>query len=315
MKYILLLLPFFINAQIINVQGSVNSNDGPLGFATISIVDSGYGVTTNENGYFEIQVDSSKDNYLLVSYLGYISKKISLKNIDKDLQNVVVILEEDINGLNEIVVTGSLRDQFVTKSPVKVNVITSKKINSFLPSAGSSVKEIIKLISGAQEVIACGVCYTNSISINGLEGPYTSILLDGIPMYGNLASVYGLSGIPNMMIDRLEIVKGPSSTLYGSEAVAGVINIITKNFEDQPYFSLDVQGTSHSESYINLAMAPKVGKSKTYFGSTWDKKNYYRDYNDDGFGDDINFDRFSLFNKWDIFRKSKKKFIINTNFL
>ena len=314
MKYILLFLPFFINAQIVNVQGSINSNDGPLEFATISIVDSGYGVTSNENGYFEIQVDSSKDNYLLVSYLGYISKKISLKNIDKDLKNLVVVLEEDINGLNEIIVTGSLRDQFVTESPVKVNVITSKKINSFLPSAGSTVKEIIQLINGAQEVIACGVCYTNSISINGLEGPYTSILLDGIPMYGNLASVYGLSGIPSMIIDRIEIVKGPSSTLYGSEAVAGVINIITKNFEDHPYFSLDVQGTSHSESYINLAIVPKVGKSKTYFGSTWDKKNYYKDYNDDGFGDDINFDRFSLFNKWDIFRKSKKKFIINSRY-
>ena len=91
-------------------------------------------------------------------------------------------------------------------------------------------------------------------------------------MYGNLASVYGLSGIPNMIIDRLEIVKGPSSTLYGSEAVAGVINIITKNFEDQPYFSLDVQGTSHSESYINLAMAPKVGKSKTYLDRPGIKK-------------------------------------------
>jgi len=314
MKYILLFLPFFINAQIVKVQGSINSNDGPLEFATVSIVDSGYGVTSNENGYFEIQVDSSKDNYLLVSYLGYISKKISLKNIDKDLKNLVIVLQEDINGLNEIIVTGSLRDQFVTESPVKVNVITSKKINSFLPSAGSTVKEIIQLINGALEVIACGVCYTNSISINGLEGPYTSILLDGIPMYGNLASVYGLSGIPSMIIDRIEIVKGPSSTLYGSEAVAGVINIITKNFEDQPYFSLDIQGTSHSESYINLAIVPKVGKSKTYFGSTWDKKNYFKDYNDDGFGDDINFDRFSLFNKWDIFRKSQKKFIINTRY-
>ena len=86
MKYILLLLPFFINAQIINIQGSVNSNDGPLGFATVSILDTSYGVTSNENGYFEIQVDSSKDNYLLVSYLGYISKKISLKNIDKDFR-------------------------------------------------------------------------------------------------------------------------------------------------------------------------------------------------------------------------------------
>jgi len=63
-----------------------------------------------------------------------------------------------------------------------------------------------------------------------------------------------------------------------------------------------------------LSIAPKVVKSKTYFGLTWDKKNYYKDYNDDGFGDDINFDRFSLFNKWDIFRKSKKKFIINSRY-
>ena len=83
MKYILLFLPFFINAQIVKVQGSINLNDGPLEFATVSIVDSGYGVTSNENGYFEIQVDSSKDNYLLVSYLGYISKKISLKILIK----------------------------------------------------------------------------------------------------------------------------------------------------------------------------------------------------------------------------------------
>ena len=64
MKYFFLFLPFFINAQIINIQGSVNSNDGALDFATISIVDSGYGVTSNENGYFEIPVDSSKMNII-----------------------------------------------------------------------------------------------------------------------------------------------------------------------------------------------------------------------------------------------------------
>ena len=314
MKYFFLILPFIINAQLTNVNGVVKSESGTLGYASVSLLNSENGVIADVNGYFEIEIDLSKDNNLLISYIGHVSKKISLTNKNLNFNNLIVYLEEDINGLNEIVVTGTLKDEYVTESPVKVNVITAKKINSFLPSAGTNITKIVQLINGAQEVIACGVCYTNSISINGLEGPYTSVLMDGIPMYGNLASVYGLNGIPNMIIDRLEIVKGPSSTLYGSEAVAGVINIITKNPKDQPFISLDVQATSHLESYLNMAVTNKIGKTTGYFGVNWDRKNDYDDYNNDGFGDDINLDRISLFNKWNISRKSKKQFIISSRY-
>ena len=314
MKYFFLILPFIINAQLTNVNGCVKSESGTLGYASVSLLNSENGVIADGNGYFEIEIDLSKDNNLLISYIGHVSKKISLTNKNLNFNNLIVYLEEDINGLNEIVVTGTLKDEYVTESPVKVNVITAKKINSFLPSAGSNITKIVQLINGAQEVIACGVCYTNSISINGLEGPYTSVLMDGIPMYGNLASVYGLNGIPNMIIDRLEIVKGPSSTLHGSEAVAGVINIITKNPDDQPFISLDVQVTSHLESYLNMAVTNQIGKTTGYFGVNWDRKNDYDDYNNDGFGDDINLDRISLFNKWNIHRKSKKQFIISSRY-
>ncbi len=314
MKYLFLILPFIINAQLTNVNGVVKSESGTLGYASVSLLNSENGVIADVNGYFEIEIDLSKDNTLLISYIGHVSKKISLTNKNLNFNNLIIYLEEDINGLNEIVVTGTLKDEYVTESPVKVNVITAKKINSFLPSAGTNITKIVQLINGAQEVIACGVCYTNSISINGLEGPYTSVLMDGIPMYGNLASVYGLNGIPNMIIDRLEIVKGPSSTLYGSEAVAGVINIITKNPKDQPFISLDVQATSHLESYLNMAVTNKIGKTTGYFGVNWDRKNDYDDYNNDGFGDDINLDRISLFNKWNISRKSKKQFIISSRY-
>ncbi|MDC6480332.1 TonB-dependent receptor [Flavobacteriaceae bacterium] len=314
MKYFFLILPFIINAQLTNVNGVVKSESGSLGYASVSLLNSENGVIANGNGYFEIEIDLSKYNNLLISYIGHVSKKISLTNKNLNFNNLIVYLEEDINGLNEIVVTGTLKDEYVTESPVKVNVITAKKINSFLPSAGSNITKIVQLINGAQEVIACGVCYTNSISINGLEGPYTSVLMDGIPMYGNLASVYGLNGIPNMIIDRLEIVKGPSSTLHGSDAVAGVINIITKNPDDQPFISLDVQVTSHLESYLNMAVTNQIGKTTGYFGVNWDRKNDYDDYNNDGFGDDINLDRISLFNKWNIHRKSKKQFIISSRY-
>ena len=314
MKYFFLLFPFIISAQLTNISGFVKSESGNLGYASVSLLNSQNGVIANDDGYFEIDIDLSKHNDLLISYIGHVSKKISLKKNNLNFNNIIVFLDEDINGLNEIVVTGTLKDEYVTESPVKVNVLTAKKINSFLPSAGTNLTKIIQLVNGAQEVVACGVCYTNSISINGLEGPYTSVLMDGIPMYGNLASIYGLNGIPNMVIERLEIVKGPSSTLYGSEAVAGVINIITKDPENQPLLSLDIQGTSHNESFINMALTPKIGKTTGYFGVNWDRKNHYDDFNNDGFGDDINLDRISVFNKWNIHRKSNKQFTISSRY-
>ena len=309
-----ILIPMIMNSQTVEIYGSINSEDEKLSYASLSILDSNIGTIADENGNFKLKVNLSKHKILFISFIGYISKKIYLDDPKIDLQNLKVVLVEDINGLNEVVITGTLKDEYITESPVKVNVITSKKINSFLPSAGANITKIVQLVSGVKEVISCGVCYTNSISINGLEGPYTSILLDGIPMYGNLASVYGLNGIPNMIVDRLEIVKGPSSTLYGSEAVAGVINIITKNPKEQPLLSLDIQAVSHKESFTNLSFTPEIGRSFGYFGINWDRKNNYDDYNNDGFGDDINLDRFSVFNKWNIYRDSAKEFIISARY-
>ena len=276
MKYFFIFLfPISIYSQSTEIKGTVNSDSGLLSYASVSLLDSDLGVIADENGNFNLKLDLSIHKTLLITFLGYVPKKISLNNPSLDLNSLKIILDEDINGLNEVVVTGSLKEEYVTDSPVKVNVITSKKINSFIPSAGANITEIVQLVNGAQEVIACGVCYTNSISINGLEGPYTSVLLDGIPMYGNLASVYGLNGIPNMIIDRLEIVKGPSSTLYGSEAVAGVINILTKDPREQPFFSLDTQVITSKESFVNLALTPNIGKSYGYFGVNWDRNSNF----------------------------------------
>lgn len=161
MKYFFLLFPLIISAQLTNISGFVKSESGNLGYASISLLNSQNGVIANDDGYFEIDIDLSKHNDLLISYIGHVSKKISLKNNTLNFNNIIIYLDEDINGLNEIVVTGTLKDEYVTESPVKVNVITSKKINSFLPSAGTNLTKIIQLLNGAQEVVACGVCYTS----------------------------------------------------------------------------------------------------------------------------------------------------------
>ncbi len=296
-----------IFSQSAVIQGFVKTKNSPLEFATISLNDGKYGSTSDEKGFFKIENLPVGSYSVSATFLGYDSqiKTISLK------KNEIVSLEfeliESTSMLNQVVVTGTMKPTYVSDSPVKVDVLTAKYLETYLPAAASSIMDGVKMVNGVQEVVACGVCFTNSISINGLPGPYTAVLLDGMPMYGNLASVYGLNGIPNMIIDRFEVIKGPNSTLYGSEAVAGVINIITKDPAKQPFFAADVMGTTHLESFGNVAFAPKFGKTAGFVGLNYALINGFDDRNHDFFNDRINLDRYAFFTKWNLHRKSGKK--------
>ncbi len=313
-KILQILLCFLIchtlQAQAI-LEGKVLAKGEPLEFVFIQLKGTSQGTVTDEKGSFLIQAPAGVYT-LEVTMLGYQSfeQTLALKSGERVVLPPIV-LEENILGLREVVVTGTMKPTYVSASPIKVDVITAKQLDTYLPTASSSIIESIQLVNGVQEVVACGVCFTNSISINGLPGAYTAVLMDGTPIYGNLAAVYGLNGIPNMIIDRFEVIKGPSSTLYGSEAVAGVINIITKDPAKQALFSVDIMGTSHLESFGNLAVAPQIGKSKGFIGLNYAYINDFDDENKDGFGDMINLDRYSFFTKWDIARKSGKKWTLS----
>lgn len=308
---ITLFTSFAVSGQdLMSVEGLVSAENEPVPGTTVRLINLQKGTATDINGRFKIMNVPAGQHKLEIRSVGY---KTQILDIDLSASSEIKLdiqLEESTLGMDAIVVTGTMQPTFVTQSPIKVDVITNRHLNTYIPMASSSIVEGITLVNGVQEVVACGVCFTNSISINGLPGPYTAILMDGTPIYGNLASVYGLNGIPSMIIDRFEVIKGPSSTLYGSEAVAGVINIITKDPKDQPLVSADVMGTSHIESFGNFAIAPKIGKSKGYIGLNYAYINDFDDRNGDGFGDNINLDRISIFSKWDIHRKSGKKFSI-----
>lgn len=303
----------FSNAQKITIKGKVFSEEGNLPFASIQIKSSSKGTTSNAAGEYEFEIDHTDEVVLHASFLGYITteRKIQIKNQKEIILNFFLLAQ---NNLDEVVITGTTKESFVSASPIKIDVVTSKKLETYLPSASASVIDAIKLVNGVQEVIDCGVCYTNNISINGLEGAYTAILMDGTPMYGNLASVYGLNGIPSMIIDRFEVIKGPNSTLYGSEAVAGVINIITKNPKNEPVLAADIMTTSRKEVFANLAYAPNIGETSGFIGLNYAYQNDYDDINNDGFGDGINIDRIALFSKFNIARKSQKTFNISAKY-
>src|SRR5690606_37940377 len=124
-----------------------------------------------------------------------------------------------------------------------------------------NIFEALQNINGVRPQINCNVCNTGDIHINGLEGPYTLVLIDGMRIVSGLSTVYGLSGIPNSLIEQVEIVKGPASSLYGSEAVGGLINIITKLPENAPLFLADSFTSSWGEFNLDLGLKAKIGEN------------------------------------------------------
>ena len=308
LSLILCLLSPTIQAQT-TISGQVTDGSHPLPWASLVVDGTEMGTSSDEKGQFSIDQLPPGAYTITASYVGHSAQSKDIQLLE-DQPVVLDFILSPAQALDQIVVTGTMKPTYVTASPIKVDVVTSKQLDTYIPAASSSIIEGIQLINGVEEVVACGVCYTNSISINGLDGAYTAVLMDGMPMYGNLASVYGLNGIPNMIIDRFEVIKGPSSTLYGTEAVAGVINIITKDPSEQPLLSVDVMGTSHMEAFGNLALAPKIGVAEGYIGLNYAYINDYDDANSDGFGDGILLDRYSLFTKWNIRRKHGRTFTI-----
>ena len=154
-------------------------------------------------------------------------------------------------------ITGTMREVSRPESPVPIEVYSHKFFRS---NPAPNLFESLQYMNGIRPQLNCNVCNTGDIQINGMQGPYTMVLIDGMPIVSGLATVYGLSGIPQSLIERVEVVKGPASTLYGSEAVGGLINIITKKPTAAPVFSADIFSTSWAEINTDIAAKWKAEK-------------------------------------------------------
>ena len=253
----LTIFAFNVLGQEGTVMGTVNDGENSIPFANVVLKGTTFGTSANENGVFELQNVPFGNYQLQISSIGFVpfTKKVELKSTKLQLEKLQ--MAPSVLDLDEVVITGTMKETFVSASPIKIDVVTSKFLEQ--TTTPTNLVEAINLVNGVEEVVGCGVCFTNSISINGLPGPYTAILVDGSPLYGNLASVYGLNSIPASMIDRIEVIKGPNSTLYGSEAVAGVINIITKHPKDQPLVDVNLMGTTHGEVFGDIAISNQIG--------------------------------------------------------
>lgn len=219
-------------------------------------------------------------------------------------QKIDSIPPQQNENLNEVVLTGTMKPASRKHTSIPVEVYTSK---FFKTNPNPTLFESIGMVNGIQPQINCNVCATGDIHVNGMEGPYTMILIDGMPIVSALSTVYGLNGIPSSLVDRIEVVKGPSSSLYGTEAMGGLINIITKDASKVNKFHADIYTTTWLENNIDLTYKFNIKeKTSSLIGLNYYLFNNKQDKNRDNFTDVTLQERLSIFNKWNFKREENK---------
>ena len=217
----------YANAHKYIFKGYVfdQTNEMQLINAFVELVGEKNTAITDEQGFFELHFNNPGKYIAEVSMIGYKTKLIQFNTNNLSTSAEKIFLESDIAEMDEIIVTGGRSPIKKKESPVVVSTINNKMFESI---SAIDLTQGLNFNSGLRVETSCQNCGFPQLKINGLEGSYTQMLIDSRPIMGALSGVYGLEQIPINMIDRVEIIKGGGSTLYGSNAIAGVVNIITK---------------------------------------------------------------------------------------
>lgn len=206
------------------IQGTVkNMEMDPVENAVVLMPVPGVSVKTGESGGFEISGLNPGKYHIEVyaeNHMDFISDSFHLK---KDILDFEIILTKAIT--ESVVVTATRTPKIYAEVPVRTEIITRRDIKQ---KQARNLAESLSLTTGIRVETNCHSCNFTQVRINGMEGKYSQILINNSPLFSSMVGVYGLEQIPSGMVDRIEIVKGGGSSLYGGNAVAGVINVITK---------------------------------------------------------------------------------------
>lgn len=251
---------------------------------TVSVKGTTIGTTTDASGHFSIANVPADSVTIELKALGYKyqAKTVSFKGT-KTVEIRVTMIPDPVS-LDEVVVSSNRNATVRRLAPTLIHTLDAK---DFENSHSYCLAQGLNYQSGLRVEDDCHTCGTEQVRINGLEGPYTQILIDSRPILSSLAGVYGLEQIPESMIKRVEIAKGGGSALYGSSAIAGTINVITKEPENNSgRFSHDITsigGTNALDNTTSLDASLISPDQKT--GYVLFAQSRYRDgYDRDGDG-------------------------------
>lgn len=277
-----------------NIVGHVVSSYGEhIPFATIVIKNTTIGTATDETGHFNLINMPLGKFTVRASSIGFKSQEYEVELFSGNTIELKFILESDVLGLDQVVVTADRNDKHRKDASVIVNTITPKL---FEVAQTVSLSDGLNFCPGLRMENNCQNCGFNQVRMNGMEGPYSQILINSRPIFSGLAGIYGLELIPSSMIERIEVIRGGGSALYGSNAIAGTINLILKDPINNSYeasitsgytgIGLDNSGNPGLDYNLNFNTSLVSSDSKTgmaLYGFHRNKDSF--DANGDGFSE------------------------------
>ncbi|WP_046745674.1 TonB-dependent receptor [Kordia zhangzhouensis] len=286
LKITLLLFLFysFVFSQSVEIKGIVSFQNKAQDFVNVYIKESTQGTITNEDGFYTLNIKPG--NYILVlQSIGF--KRIEKQIVVKDFPLTINFeLQEDPLGLDQVVVSATKTSLNRREAPVLITVTNAEVLQKV---QANTLFDGLNFQPGLRTEVNCQNCGFSQIRINGLDGAYSQILINSRPVFGSLNGIYGLEQIPTNMIKQIEVTRGGGSAIFGSNAIAGTINIITKDpieneFQVATKFgfigeeSIDAVNTFNSTFVSN-----NLNKGITFFGMHRNRESY--DANTDGFSE------------------------------
>lgn len=270
-----------------NIIGHIRdkSTGEHLPYISICIVGTTIGTTSDATGHYFLKNLPEGEFIIEASCIGFktASRKVVLKK--GETQEINFEIEEDIAMLDGVIVSASRSETTRRLAPTLVNVLTP---DLFEKTRAVTVSDALVFQPGVRVENNCQNCGYQQVRINGLDGPYTQILIDSRPIFSALANVYGIEQVPANMVDRIEVMRGGGSALFGSSAIAGTINIITKepmNNSAQLSHTFTNIGGSSANDNVTMLNASLVSDNQklgiAVFGQNRHRDGY--DANGDGY--------------------------------
>jgi len=279
-----LLVSFSGYAQQNTVSGLVIDENGPIGWVSVGLTNSPSGTITDENGKFTLANIPKGDLEITFSHVGYQQQSKRVTMHEDEEVNLHVSLKPTLRELDEMVVTGTRTEKQKALSVVQVQTLDSKTMEN---TQSQNLSEGLNFQPGLRVEVNCQTCNYTQLRINGLGGAYSQLLINNRPVFNSLMGLYGLEQISTDMIEKVEIVKGGGSALYGTNAIGGTVNIITNEPKaNQISFGLTgslINSTAPDVNYYaNISKKIKSG-GFTLFASG--RNRFVYDHNGDGFSE------------------------------
>ena len=297
MKKLIMALLFIANCtyaqNILKIKVVDEHNQQSIPSAIVQVENTNIAVSTDSLGFAELKNIPDGEQKIQCSFIGFRKYETKIVFPYPKNQPLVIELESESEELNEVIVSTNRSNRTISDIPTRIELISGEELEEKISMQPGNIKMILSESTGIQTQQTSVSSGNTTIRIQGLDGRYTQILKDGLPLYSGFAGGLSLLQIPPLDLKQVEVVKGSASTLYGGGAIAGLINLIPKEPTQEREFTILANGSSALGLDLSTFYAQRFKKfGLTLLGSKNSNEAY--DPSGNGFSAIPKFNRYSF---------------------